>query len=55
VVNNVLAPNTVAAAAATEMVPAGGVTATFMDMLELELVTVFIVVSAVHDLKQPLE
>ena len=56
VVNSVpLLPVTAVAPCATEMVPAGGVIATFADRLELELVTVLIVVSAAQDLKQPVE
>jgi hypothetical protein len=37
------------------MVPTGDVTATFRDMLELEFVTVLMVVRAEHDLKHPFE
>ena len=54
-VNCVKVPVTVADPTIALMVPTGRLTATFCDMLELELVIVLMVVSEEHDLKQPLE
>ena len=53
--NRVLVPVTVVIPATTLMFPTGGVTPTLRDMLELELVTVLIVVNELHDLKHPSE
>ena len=55
VLNSVLLPYTTVFPADTVMVPAGGVTPTFNDMLELELVIVLIVVNELQDLKHPFE
>jgi hypothetical protein len=54
-VNNVAGPYTTVSPAETEMVPGGGVAPTLNDMLELELVTVLIVVNELQDLKHPFE